>query len=101
MKRSDLKFEFDAPNGCRVFKGFLWVQTKDYWWSHDDQEWMKIEDIDGACSNSYSGVNSFKAFQRHLLKHPHIIGQATLCNRFHQRDDEGNHLYDFNIHSVE
>ena len=84
-------FEFDAPVGTRIlssrFMGITHYSLADLWWSEHFQKWMPIKDAltdnDGGASNT-AECRSFKAFKRHLRKHPELrdAGEVTLVSRF-------------------
>lgn len=76
---------FDKPAGQRVLrKHFYGIQTKDrLWWSDRRKKWVK--NLDGDSGTNIVTCRSYKAFLRHIRKHPELT-QATLCSYFTDYD---------------
>jgi hypothetical protein len=80
------KFEFEAPAGTRVLSRGFWSIThfheKNRWWCYKQKRWTNKYGDEGATSGYY--CRSFKAFKRHLRKHPELkeCGEITLVSRF-------------------
>lgn len=85
-------FAFDAPAGTRILsRDFFGVTTYcDRWYSDDDQKWMTTEDIpeDHGGYSSHYICRSFKAFKRHLRKHPELrnADEVVLTSRYDGHD---------------
>lgn len=77
--------EFEAPAGTRILRSrFVWVTTfDDLWWSDRERRWVK--DLEGSSSATAVPCRSYKAFLRHIRKHPELES-ATLCSRFQGHD---------------
>lgn len=73
--------EFEAPAGTRVLRRhFFGIQTTDdLWWCYKTRRW--VENLEGACGTNTAPCKSYKAFLRHINKHPELT-QATLVSRF-------------------
>lgn len=74
-----MKFNLKKPN--RYMKGFLCVQTKDYWFQ--DGKWVKFDLLDK--EKEYTNnqkCKTVKAFRRILRKNPHIRNQSKLYHKF-------------------
>ena len=80
-------FEFDAPVGTRIlssrFFGVTQFADADLWWSHTYKKWLPLLECKGNCS-SHRSVSSFKAFKRHLRKHPELqeCKEVVLVSRY-------------------
>lgn len=72
---------FDAPSGQRILRSrFLGIQTDSgLWWSYDKRRWL--EDLGGGTGSNTAPCQTYKAFLRHIRKHPELT-QATLVSRF-------------------
>lgn len=79
--------EFDAPVGTRIlssrFFGITQFSDADLWWSYTYKKWLSSEKCNGNCS-SHKRVGSFKAFRRHLRKHPELqaCDEVVLVSKF-------------------
>jgi hypothetical protein len=87
------KFTFDAPAGSRIlrsrFIGIIHFATANLWWSDDQRAWMSPDDmLDNAVYGNTAPCNSFKAFKRHLRKHPVLreLDEVILVSRFRDHD---------------
>ena len=80
------KFEFDAPVGTRMMKRFFGATTfqSDLWYSEVLKKWVPIAEVpDDSLASTHARCNSFKAFKRHLRKHPELRGlEVILASRF-------------------
>ena len=80
-------FKFDAPVGSRIlnsrFFGVTHFADEDLWWSYTHKRWLPLAKCIGTSSNTKI-VRSFKAFKRHLRKHPELIacGEVVLVSRY-------------------
>ena len=80
-------FEFDAPIGTRIlssrFFGITQFANADLWWSHSYKKWLTLKQCNGNCGSTRH-TRSFKAFKRHLRKHPELqaCGEVVLVSRF-------------------
>lgn len=72
---------FEAPIGTRILRShFYGIQTTDgLWWSHSKRSWVKR--LDGDRGSNTAPCRSYKAFLRHIRKHPELT-QASLQSRF-------------------
>ena len=87
------QFTFEAPVGTRILSDrFMGIchYLKDYsdthlWWCDEQKQWMPIDEVlaEHGCSSHAPG-RSFKAFKRHLRKHPElkVADEVVLCSRF-------------------
>lgn len=91
------KFEFDAPRGCRIMKGFWGVTTYDKSWSPNDGMW--VDRPQGISSTHHFGPKSFKAFKRYLRKHPELqeCDEVVLVYTAHAVDNDGNYMHGYGI----
>jgi hypothetical protein len=84
------KFEFEQPAGARILSGrFFGVchfdDKADLWWGEDERRWAPFDELhnmDVCCT--HAPVRSFKAFKRHLRKHPELkkVEEVILVSRF-------------------
>lgn len=82
------QFTFEAPVGTRVLKRCFGVTTygkSDVWFCDELDKWLPISEVPedyGASSNAT--CRSFKAFKRHLRKHPELktVDEVVLTSRF-------------------
>jgi len=73
-------FAHDAPPGARVLKRFFGVTVwnANMWFCEDLNKWMTIDEVPAEFgASSHARCNSFKAFKRHLRKHPELRGQEV------------------------
>lgn len=83
------KFDFDAPAGSRIlrsrFIGIIHFANNDLWWADKQKKWLNPAEMD---DDEYYGntapCDSFKAFKRHLRKHPELrkLDEVVLVSRF-------------------
>ena len=80
------KFEFQQPVGKRILNSrFIGVTNfHDLWWCYETKSWKTLDECEGGASTNFSDCRSFKAFKRHLNKHPELktIPEVILCSRF-------------------
>lgn len=100
---------FNAPVGCRARKNvFNWIQVDEkdgnelpYMWANKDERIFKEKDHfkNRSFSNSLSGINSVKAFERYLRKHCDHLHQyeIVLCSRYYMKDANNKTLYDYTV----
>ena len=87
------KFEFEQPPGARILSGrFFGVchwnpsnRDMDLWWGEAERRWAPFDELhnmDICCT--HAPVRSFKAFKRHLRKHPELkqVEEVVLVSRF-------------------
>ena len=82
-------FTFDAPVNTRIlnsrFFGITHFSDSQIWWSEKKRKWMSYEECInyGSFSNT-ARCRSFKAFKRHLRKHPELkeAGEIVLSSRY-------------------
>ena len=63
---------------------FLWITTfSGMWWDGLARKWVPSEEIEGLDGRHSLcvGCRTWKAFKRHLRKHPEIRGKAVLVGR--------------------
>ena len=69
-------FAFEAPAGeCILSSRFIGVTTYcDLWWSDTEKKWVDYKEVkdDEIYSSTMTSCRSFKAFKRHLRKHPEL-----------------------------
>lgn len=95
-------FEFEAPAGARILGGsFIGIEAgfgdpavefdDIMWWDMDNRRWIPSETFPWGkrnpkrdfASSSSAPCRSFKAFRRHLRKHPELAGRRVrLVSRF-------------------
>lgn len=74
-----MKITFEAPLGQRFLRRYVWAITTftmnsdqpHLWWSDKKKKW--ISDTDESCS-THKPCKSYKAFFRHIRKHPELKG---------------------------
>ena len=79
------KYEFEAPVGTRVLKRFFGVTNyEDLWFCSELNEWVNIDGVpENYGASTHALCRSFKAFKRHLRKHPELRGtEVILTSRF-------------------
>lgn len=89
MTKGQWVFTFDAPVNSRIFsRGFIGVThfaTAHLWWNPYRRVWETPESMLGneVCTST-AQCNSFKAFKRHLRKHPKLkeLDEVILISRF-------------------
>ena len=87
------KFEFEQPAGARILSGRFfgvchWNPSNrdiDLWWGESERRWAPFDELhnmDVCCT--HAPVHSFKAFKRHLRKHPELklVEEVVLVSRF-------------------
>jgi hypothetical protein len=86
------QFEFEAPVKTRILRSrFFGIQhyckdgMVDKWFAEVQKKWLERSNIDPSegCSNT-ANCRSFKAFKRHLRKHPELqeCFPVVLVSRF-------------------
>lgn len=91
---SEWQYSFDVAAGTRVLRSrFIgithYTRNTDLWWATDQRRWCKPSEM--LVREVYSNVapcNSFKAFKRHLRKHPELqaVDEVILVSRFKDHD---------------
>ena len=83
------QFEFEAPVKTRILRNhFFGIQhygKADKWFAEVQKKWLPFVDIDLTEGSSNTATcSSFKAFKRHLRKHPELqeCGEVVLQSRF-------------------
>lgn len=86
-------FTFDAPAGSRIlrsrFIGIIHFATANLWWAQTRQCWSTPDTmLDDEIYTNTAPCNSFKAFKRHLRKHPELreLDEVILVSRFRDYD---------------
>lgn len=89
------KFSHCVFPGQRILSSrFLWIthfdHTVDMWWAEDLRKWTSTEEIEDTNSWASNGClcHSFKAFKRHLRKHPELrqLDEVILVSRYRGYD---------------
>lgn len=84
-------FSFEAPHGYTIKSSrFMWIThfdaSIDLWWSDKLQKWASLTELQDNNSDATNGAScrSFKAFKRHLRKHPELkqVEEVVLVSRF-------------------
>jgi len=80
-------FYFDAPKGTRILSSrFIGITmfSIDLWWSYEHKKWLPMAEYGNKGASSTVHCNSFKAFKRHLRRHPELqTGETiTLASKF-------------------
>lgn len=88
------KYSFDAEPGTRVLRSrFIGIthftRVTDLWWYDAQRRWCKPSEV--GVTDWYGNTapcNSFKAFKRHLRKHPELrtVDEVILVSRFKGHD---------------
>lgn len=80
------KFEFDQPAGARILRSrFLGVSNYDgFWFVPELNRWIGPDERSNLGMQNYATCRSFKAFKRHLRKHPELrkASEVHLRSRF-------------------
>jgi hypothetical protein len=84
-------FCFEAPKGTRILSSrFIGVTTFELnlWWSFEHKKWCPMFECGKQGASSTVHCHSFKAFKRHLRRHPELQTEDTvyLCSRFMGHD---------------
>lgn len=88
-------FAFEAPFGARILSSrFMWIThfdaSIDLWWSDKLQKWASLTELQDNNSDATNGPScrSFKAFKRHLRKHPELqqLDEVILVSRYRGYD---------------
>lgn len=88
MTEGQWLFYFDAPKGTRILSSrFIGItlHSLSHWWSYEHKKWLPMAECGVKGASSTAPCRSFKAFKRHLRRHPELqIGGAiiTLASRF-------------------
>lgn len=90
---AEWEYKFDRPAGLRILRSrFIGIIhfNGDLWWSDDAQCWARPEEFHeaGIGYSNTAPCNSFKAFKRHLRRHPNLAecGEVILVSRFRDCD---------------
>lgn len=78
-----MRITFEAPNGHRILRHGFWGITThategastDLWWSYEKKAW--VDGVHPHCS-SHAPCKSFKAFLKHIRKHPELRGRRVI-----------------------
>lgn len=84
-----MEITFQAPMGQRILRRYiLGITTFDgLWWCHETKRW--VDDVRKAPgkASSHAPCKSYKAFLRHIRKHPELKGhEVILVSRFCDND---------------
>lgn len=86
---TSFEITFEAPKGEMIHRYFHGVTAlgSGLWWSHVRKRWETYEQYEkagkGGCS-THAPCRTFKAFKRHLRKHPELSAsdKVVLVNRY-------------------
>lgn len=81
-----MEITFQAPARQRILRRYiLGITTFDgLWWCHETKRW--VEEPKGDAS-THALCKSYKAFLRHIRKHPELKGhEVILVSRFRDND---------------
>ena len=75
-----MNIEFQAPLGSRFLRRYIMgITTFDgLWWCHETKRW--VDDVRKApgVASTHAPCRSYKAFLRHLRKHPELKGHEVI-----------------------
>lgn len=75
-----MEITFQAPLGRRYLRRWIMGITSfdGIWWCYETKRWVKdLKDAPGAAS-SHVPCKSYKAFMRHIRKHPELKGHEVI-----------------------
>ncbi len=89
-----MNITFEAPIGQRIFRSWFMGITvfcnddqPSLWWCYATHKWLPITTPMPLGASSHAECNSYRAFLRHLRKHPELKGyEVILVSRFHDND---------------
>jgi hypothetical protein len=87
LHEGEWRFYFEAPKGTRILSSrFIGITSfaLNRWWSYEHKKWCPMFECGNQGASSTVHCNSFKAFKRHLRRHPELqTGETvTLASRF-------------------
>jgi hypothetical protein len=85
-----MNITFEAPKGQRIlrrwFMGITVFRNDDQpslWWCFQTKKWVTANTMTPAGASTHSDCKSYRAFLRHLRKHPELKGyEVILVSRF-------------------
>ena len=84
-----MKIEFQAPRGSRFLRRYIIGITTfgGLWWCFETKRWVDdVRKAPGRASN-YAPCRTYKAFLRHVRKHPELKGhEVILVSRLPDND---------------
>jgi hypothetical protein len=83
-----MKIKFEAPLGQRTLRRYvLGITTYDLWWCYETKRWIDNVKKAPGMASTYAPCKSYKAFLRHLRKHPELKGhEVVLVSRLYDND---------------
>jgi hypothetical protein len=81
-----MKITFQAPVRQRILRRYiLGITTFDgLWWCYETKRWVEEPKSD---ASTHAPCKSYKAFLRHIRKHPELKGhEVILVSRFRDND---------------
>ncbi len=85
-----MKITFEAEHGCRILRN-RWMGITTYrkddqpslWWCYRTKKWVTSNEKMPDGGTSHAPCKSYKAFLRHLRKHPELKGyEVTFVSRY-------------------
>lgn len=81
-----MEIKFQAPLGQRYLRRWIiGITTFDgLWWCYETKRWVKEPKVS---ASTHFDCKSYKAFLRHIRKHPELKGhEVILVSRLHDND---------------
>ena len=74
-----MEVTFQAPLGQRYLRRWFFGITnfEGLWWCYETRRWIDYEKITGSASSCVP-CKSYKAFLRHIRKHPELKGHEVI-----------------------
>jgi hypothetical protein len=85
-----MNITFEAPKGQRILRGWFMGITvfrnddqPSLWWCFQTKKWVTANTPTPAGASTHSDCKSYRAFLRHIRKHPELKGyEVILVSRF-------------------
>lgn len=80
-----MEITFEAPRGQRLLRRyFMGITTFDgLWWCFETKRWVDDVRKASGSASSHAPCKSYRAFLRHIRKHPELKGrEVILVSRF-------------------
>ena len=81
-----MEITFQAPIGQRILRRYIMgITTFDgLWWCYETKRWVEEPKCN---ASTHAPCKSYKAFLRHIRKHPELKGyEVILVSRFRDND---------------
>lgn len=78
-----MELRFEAPKGKRLHR-YFWAVTSlngELWWCHQNHTWVGYEEV-FAGGSTHAPCKTLRAFKRMLRKHPKLVGNCVLVNKY-------------------